>query len=159
MLTTSHKSKNHTALYLAVGFVLLMLSLNKIRCIILKHIFIPKWRLKVDFSIALWWWATTFCWKWQVGHGMKKVGNHCFKTSSIKCVYFWHFFFWIIPFRFKLANGKSTFIELRSFKSLFLVNFQVSTLNESRHLLEKISCKSVSENLDAFSARSGVCYF
>jgi len=42
---------------------------------------------------------------------------------------------------------------------LFLVNFQISTLNESRHFLVKLSCKRVYENLDAVSARSAVCFF
>jgi len=46
---TSHKSKNRTEVYLAVCFVLLMLKLNIIWCIIVKHIFclpifVPKWR-------------------------------------------------------------------------------------------------------------------
>jgi len=39
---------------------------------------------EVDFSVLLWWWATTFCWKRQMGHGIKKVGNHwaiVFSTS------------------------------------------------------------------------------
>ena len=71
----------------------------------------------------------------------------------------WNFFFWIILFRFKPANRKSTFIELTSFKSLFFVNFQVSTLNESQHLLVKLSCESICENLDAFNASSAVCVF
>jgi len=48
---------------------------------------------------------------------------------------------------------------LTSFQSLFLVNFQISTLNESHHFLVKLSCKSVYENLDAISARSAVCFF
>jgi len=84
-----------------------------------------------------------------------------FKISSIKCAFFWHFFFWIILFRFKPANIKSDFVELTSFKSLFLVNFQVYTLNESQHFLLKLSCKSVCENLDAMfvSARYAVCFF
>jgi len=38
---------------------------------------VPTLRLRVDFSLGLWWCATTFCWKRQVGNGMKKVGNHC----------------------------------------------------------------------------------
>jgi len=81
---TSHKSKNHTEVYLAICSLLLMLKLNKIRCFIVKHIlclliFVTKWKLWKDISIILWWWATTFCWKQQVGHGIKKVGNHCFR--------------------------------------------------------------------------------
>ena len=82
-----------------------------------------------------------------------------FKALSIKCAFFWHFFFWIILFRFKPANRKSVFSELRSFKSLFFVNLQVATWNESHHLLVKLSCESVYENLDAISARSAVYFF
>jgi len=37
---------------------------------------------------------------------------------------------------------------LKYFKSLFSINFQVSILNESHHLLVKLSCKSACENLD-----------
>ena len=62
-----------------------------------------------------------------------------------------------MKFRFKPANGKSIFIELTSFKSLFLVNFQASTLYQSRLLLIKLSRNSVCENLDGISARSAVC--
>ena len=80
------------------------------------------------------------------------------KTSSTKCALFWHLFFWIVLFWFNPANRKSAFIELTSFKSLFLVNFQISTLNESHHFLVKLSCKSVCENNDAISARSTVCF-
>jgi len=65
------------------------------------------------------------------------------KASSIKCALFWHLFFWIILFRFKPANRKSTFIELTDFKILFLVNFQISALNESYHFLVKLACKGV----------------
>ena len=36
---TSHKSKNHTEVYLAICLLLLMLKLNKIRCFIVKSIF------------------------------------------------------------------------------------------------------------------------
>ena len=70
-------------------------------------------------------------------------------------------FFWMILFRFKPANRKSVFLELTYFKSLFLVNFQVSTLNESLHFLVKLSCESFRENLDAIlvSARSAICFF
>ena len=86
---TSHKSKNHTEVYLAICLLLLMLKLNKIRCFIVKPtfcllIFVPKWRLRGDISIVLWWCATTFCWKRQVGHSIKKVGNHCFNLSSAR---------------------------------------------------------------------------
>jgi len=54
----THKSENHTEVYLAVCFVLHMLKLNKIRCIIVKHlfcllIFVLKRRVRVDFSIVL----------------------------------------------------------------------------------------------------------
>jgi len=51
-------------------------------------------------------------------------------------------------FRFKPANTQSIFVELKNFKSLFLIKFQVSILNESHHLLVKLSCKSPCENLD-----------
>jgi len=37
---------------------------------------------------------------------------------------------------------------LKYFKSLFLIIVQVSILNESHHLLVKLSCKSACENLD-----------
>ena len=60
---------------------------------------------------------------------------------------------------FKPTKKKSAFIELTSFKSLFLVKFQVSTLEESQHLLVKLSCESACENLDAVSARSALCFF
>jgi len=85
-----------------------------------------------------------------------------FKALSIKCAFFWHFVFWIILFRCKPANRKSVFIELRSFKSLFVkfvVNFQVSTWNERHHMLVKLSCESIYENLDPISARYAVCFF
>jgi len=26
-----------------------------------------------DLRFAFLWWATMFCWKWQVGHGIKRV--------------------------------------------------------------------------------------
>jgi len=81
------------------------------------------------------------------------------KASSIKCAFFWHCFFKIILFQFKPANRKSALIELTSFQSLFLLNFQVSALNESHHFLVKHSCESACENLDAISARSAVCFF
>jgi len=51
-------------------------------------------------------------------------------------------------FRFKPANTLSIFVELKNFKSSFLIKFQVSILNESHHLLVKPSCKSAGENLD-----------
>jgi len=35
---------------------------------------------------------------------------------------------------------------------LFLVKFQASALDESHHLLIKLSCKSACDNLDAISA-------
>jgi len=50
------------------------------------------------------------------------------------------------------ANTKSAFIELTSFKSLFLVKFQASTLDQSNHSLAKLDCKSRCENLDAISS-------
>jgi len=81
------------------------------------------------------------------------------KASSIKCAFFWHCFFKIILFQFKPANRKSALIELTSFQSLFLLNFRLSTLNESHHFLVKHSCESACENLDAISARSAVCFF
>jgi len=62
-------------------------------------------------------------------------------------------------FIFKPTKRKSAFIELTSFKSLLLVKFQVSTLDESQHLLVKLSCESACENLDAISARSALCFF
>ena len=80
-----------------------------------------------------------------------------FKASSIKCAFFWHFFFWIILFRFKSANRKSAFIALRSLN--FFWNVQISTLNESHHLLVTLSCQNVCENLDAISVRYAVCFF
>jgi len=45
---------------------------------------------------------------------------------------------------------KPAFIELTSFKSLFLVKFQASTLDHGHHLLIKRSC---CENLDAINAQ------
>jgi len=88
LVETSHKSKNHTEVYLAICLLLLTLKLNKIRCFIVKHIlclliFVPKWRLRGDISIVLSWWATTFCWKRQVGHSIKNVGNHWTKQTAI----------------------------------------------------------------------------
>ena len=75
-----------------------------------------------------------------------------FKASSINCVFFLRYLFWIIMFRFKPANIKSAFIELTSFKSLFLVKFQGSTWDENHHLLVKLSCKRACENVDAMEA-------
>jgi len=37
---------------------------------------------------------------------------------------------------------------MKNLKSWFLVKFQASILDESRHLLVKVSCKSACENLD-----------
>jgi len=51
-------------------------------------------------------------------------------------------------FRFKPANTQSIFVALKNFKSLFLIKFQVSILNESHYLLVKLPCKSACENLD-----------
>jgi len=62
-------------------------------------------------------------------------------------------------FIFKPTNRKSAFIESASFKSLFLVKFQVSTLDENQHLLVKLSCQSACENLDAIIPRSALCFF
>jgi len=59
---------------------------------------------------------------------------------------------------FKPANIKSVFVQLTSFKSLFLVNVQVSTLHESHHFIAKLSYESVCENLDAISARLAVWF-
>jgi len=42
----------------------------------------------------------------------------------------------------KLENGMCIFIELTSFKRLFLVKFPASTLDESHLLLAKFSCKT-----------------
>ena len=58
-------------------------------------------------------------------------------------------------FQIKAAKRKSAFIQSTSFKSLFLVNFQVSTLNESNHLLVKRPCDSVCDNLNVIQ----VCTF
>jgi len=41
---------------------------------------------------------------------------------------------------------------------LFLVKFLTSTLDQSHHLLVKISCKNACENLDAVSAKSAVFF-
>ena len=68
----------------------------------------------------------------------KYIMPFVFKAPSIKCAYFWYCFFWIILFWFKPANRKFAFIDLTCFKSLFLVNFQVPTLNESHHVLVKL---------------------
>jgi len=51
-------------------------------------------------------------------------------------------------FIFKPPNTQPIFVELKSFKSLFLMKFQVSILNESHHLLVQRSCNSACENLD-----------
>jgi len=82
-----------------------------------------------------------------------------FKASSTKCAFFWRFFFWIIVFVSKPTKRKPAFIELTSFKSLFLGKFQVSTLDENQHLLVKLSCESACENLDSISARSALRFF
>ena len=42
----------------------------------------------------------------------------------------------------------SIFVKLKKFLSSFLVKFQASILDESHHLLVKLSCKSACENLD-----------
>jgi len=42
---------------------------------------------------------------------------------------------------------------LTSFSSLFLVNFHVSILDESQHLLIKRSCKTDGENLDGLKSK------
>jgi len=68
------------------------------------------------------------------------------------------FFSWTTVFRFEPENKTSIFIELASLKSLYLVKFQVSTLDESHYLLVKLSCKSACDNLDARSVRYAVCF-
>ena len=68
-------------------------------------------------------------------------------------------FFVIFQFRFMPANKKYLFIELTSFKSLFLVTLFASTLHRRLHLFIKFSRWSACENLDAISARSAVCFF
>jgi len=70
-----------------------------------------------------------------------------FEASSMKGAFFSRFFLNNM-FRFKPANTQSIFVELKYFKSLFLIKFQVSILNGSHHLLVKLSCKSACENLD-----------
>jgi len=45
---------------------------------------------------------------------------------------------------------------LTSFKSLLLVKFQVSTLDESQHLLVTLPGESACENLYAISVRSAL---
>ena len=55
---TSHNSKNCTEVNLAVCFALLMLKLNKIWCIIVKHkfcllVFVPKWRQSSVFYCSV----------------------------------------------------------------------------------------------------------
>jgi len=42
-----------------------------------------------------------------------------------------------------VAKIKSTFTELTSFESSFLVKFQACTLDESHHLLVKLPCKTL----------------
>jgi len=64
-----------------------------------------------------------------------------------------------IVFRFEPEKKMSIFIEVASLKSLYLVKFQVSTLDESNHLLVKLSFKSACENLDAISERCAVCFY
>ena len=51
------------------------------------------------------------------------------------------FFSWTYEFRFQPANDKPVFVKLASLKSLYLVKFQVSTLDDidSHHLLVKLS--------------------
>jgi len=61
-------------------------------------------------------------------------------------------------FRIKLANINPIFIELKRFSSLFVVKFQASILDESHHLLVKLSCKADYENLDGLRSRSAVCF-
>jgi len=51
------------------------------------------------------------------------------------------------------------FIELTSFKSLFLLKFQDSTSDQSHHLLVKLSCKNGCKNLDVISAGSTSMFF
>jgi len=56
---------------------------------------------------------------------------------------------WTIVFRFKPINEKYAFVELTSFKTLFLVKFQPYTLVERNLLFVKCSCKTACENIDA----------
>jgi len=70
-----------------------------------------------------------------------------FEESSMKGAFFWRFFL-NNRFRFKPTNTLSIFVELKNFKRLFLIKFQVSILNERHHLLVNPSCKSACENLD-----------
>ena len=65
-------------------------------------------------------------------------------------------FFWIVMFRFKVANRSLSSLNW-NFKSLILVKFQAPTLDQRHHLLVKLSCQSVCETLDAISAWSAVC--
>jgi len=58
-------------------------------------------------------------------------------------------------FQIKAAKRKSAFIQSTTFESLFSVHFQVSTLNESDHLLVKRPCDSVCYNLNVIQ----VCTF
>ena len=88
LLKISHKGK--IALKFISRCALLMVKLDKIWCTIIKHIFcliilVLKWR-QSRFFIVLWWWGTMFCRKRQVGHSIKKVGNHWFSltTSSLE---------------------------------------------------------------------------
>jgi len=48
-----------------------------------------------------------------------------FKASSIKCAFFWRFFFWIILFRFKPANRKTVFLELTKFQKFIFNTFPI----------------------------------
>ena len=73
-------------------------------------------------------------------------------------VYFSGVFFWTIVFRFKPAYEMSAFIEVTSFKNLFLVKFQASASVESHHLIIKRSCKTACKHLDAMSARYAVVF-
>jgi len=64
--------------------------------------------------------------------------NSIFNTSYFqsiiheKCICL-AFFSWTYEFRLKPANDMSFFVELASLKSLYLVKFQVSTLDDNHH--------------------------
>jgi len=61
-----------------------------------------------------------------------------FKASSRKGAFFWRAFILNNYVQISAGKQKSIFIELTSFSSLFLVNFHVSILDESHHLLIKL---------------------
>jgi len=82
-----------------------------------------------------------------------------FKALSTKRAFVWRIFSWTITvFRFKPAY-KVCFHWNEEFWKFFSVKFQVSTSDQSHHLLVKLSCKSACENLNAISARYAVYAF